>query len=63
MRTFRVRLMLVLAAVASIGGVVGIAQAPSAQAVCGGGEPGEACYCPSGIRLPNGKVIDTGIRC
>ena len=64
MRTFRVRLMLVLASVAAIGGVVGISQATPAKAVCGGGEPGGACYCPPGeIKLPNGKTIDTGIRC
>jgi len=64
MRTFRVRLMLVLAAVAGIGGVVGISQAAPAQAVCGGGEPGEGCYCPPGeINLPKGKSISTGINC
>ena len=64
MRTFRVRLMLLLAMVAGIGGVFGIAQAPTAQAVCGGGEPGGGCYCPPGeIKLPNGKYISTGISC
>lgn len=64
MRTFRIRLMLLLASVAAIGGVVGISQATPAQAVCGGGEPGEGCWCPPGeIRLPNGKTISTGINC
>ena len=64
MRTLRVRLMLLLASVAAVGGVVGISQATPAQAVCGGGEPGGACNCPPGeIRLPNGKSISTGINC
>lgn len=36
--------------------------APSASAVCGGGAPGEACYCPSEIDLVV-KEIRTGINC
>jgi hypothetical protein len=35
----------------------------SASAVCGGGQPGEACYCPDGS-IKVGKIeIPTGFNC
>jgi hypothetical protein len=57
----RVALLAVLS-IATLG--FGVAGSTPAQAVCGGGAPGEPCYCPSGIQLPViKKTIDTGIRC
>ena len=45
----KIRLLLVMvAAVAGLGFVQGTAPA---SAVCGGGLPGEACYCPVGIKV------------
>jgi hypothetical protein len=48
--TARARIRLLLAALAAIAGL-GFAAPTPASAVCGGGAPGEPCYCPAGIRI------------
>jgi hypothetical protein len=59
-----IRRVAVVAALAIAGLGFGTLTSSPAQAVCGGGGPGEPCYCPSGIQLPVlKKTIDTGIRC
>jgi hypothetical protein len=39
--------------------------APSASAVCGGGQPGEACYCPDGdlVNIKNVVVVRSPVNC
>lgn len=50
----KIRLFLVLlTALAGLG--VADATAP-ASAVCGGGDPGEACYCPGTIHTPKKDI-------
>ena len=50
----KVRLFLVL--VTAFAGL-GIAEATMpASAVCGGGDPGEACYCPGTIHTPKKDI-------
>lgn len=59
MRRTLATLLVAASAAVTLGAV-----APSAMAVCGGGAPGEACYCPSTITVPvTGKHISTGITC
>lgn len=53
----RKRLVTILIAGTIAASGFGIAAAPSAQAVCGGGAPGEPCYCPPGIGVPGKKAI------
>lgn len=40
------------------------ALAPSASAVCGGGQPGEACYCPDGeTNIKDIVVVRSPVNC
>ncbi len=40
------------------------AAAPSASAVCGGGQPGEACYCPDGeLNIKDIVVVRSPVNC
>ena len=57
MRRTLASLLVPAAATPALGGL-----APSATAVCGGGAPGEPCYCPSEIKVGS-KEIRTGINC
>jgi len=43
-----------LAAVATVG-LGGITSA--ANAVCGGGQPGEPCYCPGGVTVLKKEIV------
>src|SRR5687768_17156411 len=49
----KVRVFLVL--VLSLAGFA-VYEASPASAVCGGGEPGEACYCPGTIHTPKKDI-------
>jgi hypothetical protein len=55
--TARARIRLFLAAVAAVAGL-GLAAPTPAAAVCGGGMPGEPCYCPSGIKVGKWTIGD-----
>lgn len=46
MRRTLASVLVAATAVVALGGV-----APSASAVCGGGAPGEPCYCPNELDL------------
>lgn len=46
MRRTLASLVVAAAAAATLGGL-----APSASAVCGGGQPGEPCYCPNTVKV------------
>ena len=47
----RTKLRLFLAAVAAVVGLGTFGSVAPASAVCGGGAPGEPCYCPGGIKV------------
>ena len=47
----RSRLRVVLALLVAAAGLSLAAPSAPAAAVCGGGAPGEACYCPGGVKV------------
>ena len=53
----RTRLRVLLAVVAATAGL-GFAVPSPASAVCGGGAPGEPCYCPTGIKIGKFTIGD-----
>ena len=53
----RTRLRVLLAVVAATAGLSVAAPSP-AVAVCGGGAPGEPCYCPAGIKIGKWTIGD-----